>query len=41
LGAQVAKIGRAFGVNVIGWSPNLTPARATAANVEYVDQSVC
>jgi phosphoglycerate dehydrogenase-like enzyme len=28
LGARVAGVGRAFGMNVIAWSPNLTPERA-------------
>jgi phosphoglycerate dehydrogenase-like enzyme len=39
LGTQVARIGRAFGMHVIAWSPNLTPARAAAADVEWVDKA--
>src|SRR5260370_1383519 len=31
VGAQVAKIGSAFGMNVITWSQNMTPERAGAA----------
>ena len=38
LGTQVARIGRAFGMTVIAWSPNLTRARAEAAQVEWVDK---
>jgi len=38
LGTQVARIGRAFGANVIAWSPNLTRERAAAAEVELVDK---
>jgi phosphoglycerate dehydrogenase-like enzyme len=34
IGARVAAIGRAFGMRVIAWSPNLDDARATAAGVE-------
>jgi phosphoglycerate dehydrogenase-like enzyme len=36
LGAQVAKIGLAFGMNVIAWSPNLTRERCTEVGVGYV-----
>ena len=36
LGAQVAKIGLAFGMNVIAWSPNLTRERAAEIGVGYV-----
>lgn len=36
LGAQVAKIGLAFGMNVIAWSPNLTRERAAEVGVGYV-----
>ncbi|HEY2734597.1 MAG TPA: D-2-hydroxyacid dehydrogenase family protein [Polyangiales bacterium] len=39
LGTQVAKVGRAFGMNVIAWSPNLTPERAVAGGAEFVDQA--
>ena len=34
IGARVAAIGRAFGMRVIAWSPNLDEGRATAAGVE-------
>lgn len=36
LGTQVARIGSAFGMSVIAWSPNLTPERASAAGARYV-----
>jgi len=38
LGTQVARIGTAFGMEVIAWSPNLTLARATAAGASLVDR---
>ena len=38
LGRQVARIGQAFGMHVIAWSTNLTPARAAEAGVEYVSK---
>ena len=28
IGARVAKVGQAFGMKVVAWSPNMTPARA-------------
>jgi phosphoglycerate dehydrogenase-like enzyme len=31
IGAQVAAVGRAFGMEVVAWSPHLTPERAAAA----------
>ncbi|CAM2755990.1 MULTISPECIES: D-2-hydroxyacid dehydrogenase family protein [Methylobacterium] len=34
IGARVAEIGRAFGMRVIAWSPNLDEARAASAGVE-------
>ncbi|KAL5535336.1 hypothetical protein ACEPAF_3430 [Sanghuangporus sanghuang] len=37
LGAATAKIGKAFNMRVIAWSPHLTPERAQAAGVEYVE----
>jgi len=37
LGSQTAKIGKAFNMRVMGWSPNLTPERANNAGVEFVD----
>ena len=39
IGARVAAIGRAFGMITIGWSPNLTPERASAAGVALADKS--
>jgi len=36
LGTSTAKIAKAFNMKVIGWSPNLTPERAQAADVDYV-----
>jgi D-3-phosphoglycerate dehydrogenase len=39
IGTAVAKIGQAFGMAVIGWSPNLTDERAAAAGVKRVDKS--
>src|SRR6201995_5340225 len=35
LGTKVAKLGQAFGMNVIAWSPNLTPERCKEAGVGY------
>ncbi|MEG9527379.1 MAG: D-2-hydroxyacid dehydrogenase family protein, partial [Hyphomicrobiales bacterium] len=34
IGRRVAEIGRAFGMRVIAWSPNLDDGRAVAAGVE-------
>jgi len=39
LGTFVARIGRAFGMNIIAWSPNLTPERADAAGATYVSKA--
>ncbi|KAF9462162.1 D-isomer specific 2-hydroxyacid dehydrogenase [Collybia nuda] len=36
LGSQTAKVAKAFNMRVIGWSPNLTPERASQAEVEFV-----
>ncbi|KAI0756720.1 D-isomer specific 2-hydroxyacid dehydrogenase [Daedaleopsis nitida] len=36
LGAATARIARVFGMEVIGWSPNLTLERAASAGVTYV-----
>lgn len=36
LGAEVARVGRAFGMEVIAWSPNLSDARAAEVGVERV-----
>lgn len=38
-GTLVANIGKAFGMRVIAWSPNLTQERAEAAGVEFVSRS--
>jgi phosphoglycerate dehydrogenase-like enzyme len=36
IGARVAKIGLAFGMNVLTWSPNMTPERAAVHGVQSV-----
>jgi phosphoglycerate dehydrogenase-like enzyme len=36
LGTPVAKVGQAFGMNVIAWSPNMTAARAAEAGATLV-----
>jgi phosphoglycerate dehydrogenase-like enzyme len=38
LGARVARIGKAFGMNVIAWSQNLRPETCAEAGVEYVSK---
>lgn len=38
LGAKVAKLGQAFGMNVIAWSPNLTPEKCKEAGVTYASK---
>jgi phosphoglycerate dehydrogenase-like enzyme len=38
LGSSVAQVGNAFGMDVVGWSPNLTPERAEKAGAKYVDK---
>jgi phosphoglycerate dehydrogenase-like enzyme len=38
IGSQVAKVGLAFGMNVIAWSQNLTPQAATAAGAQLVSK---
>jgi D-3-phosphoglycerate dehydrogenase len=35
LGAKVSKLAQAFGMNVIAWSPNLTPERCNEVGVTY------
>jgi phosphoglycerate dehydrogenase-like enzyme len=35
LGSKVAKLAQAFGMNVIAWSPNLTPERCKEVGVSY------
>ncbi|MGC9222030.1 MAG: D-2-hydroxyacid dehydrogenase family protein [Solirubrobacteraceae bacterium] len=39
LGCQMVAPARAFGMEVIAWSQNLTPARAEAASARYVDKA--
>lgn len=39
IGADVARIGLAFGMDVVAWSPNLTPERAAAAGVRAVGKA--
>lgn len=36
IGGRVAKVGLAFGMDVVCWSPNMTPERAAAKNVTSV-----
>ena len=36
IGSRVAKVGRAFGMEVVTWSPNMTHERAQAENASYV-----
>ncbi len=38
IGERVARVGLAFGMRVIAWSPNLTQERALAAGVELVSK---
>ncbi|MFV8163408.1 D-2-hydroxyacid dehydrogenase family protein [Mycobacterium sp. 134] len=38
IGSRVAAIGKAFGMNVIAWSPNLTDERAAKAGVVRVER---
>lgn len=38
LGVRMAEIGRAFGMDVIAWSQNLTPERAAASGVRWVSK---
>lgn len=35
LGGRVAAVGKAFGMNVIAWSPNLTPEKAAEGGATY------
>lgn len=39
IGSRVAAIGKAFGMDVIAWSPNLTDERAAKAGVARVDRN--
>jgi D-3-phosphoglycerate dehydrogenase len=38
LGSKVAKLAQAFGMNVIAWSPNLTPQRCKEVGVGYASK---
>jgi phosphoglycerate dehydrogenase-like enzyme len=38
LGSKVSKLGQAFGMNVIAWSPNLTPERCKEVGVGYASK---
>jgi D-3-phosphoglycerate dehydrogenase len=38
LGTKVAKLAQAFGMNVIAWSPNLTPERCKEVGVGYASK---
>jgi phosphoglycerate dehydrogenase-like enzyme len=38
LGTKVAKMAQAFGMNVIAWSPNLTPEKCKEAGVGYASK---
>src|SRR2546429_1880409 len=38
LGTKVAKLGQAFGMNVIAWSPNLTAEKCKEAGVSYASK---
>ena len=38
LGTRVARVGAAFGMRVVAWSPNLTAERAAAAGAALVDK---
>jgi phosphoglycerate dehydrogenase-like enzyme len=38
LGAKVSKLAQAFGMNVIAWSPNLTPERCNEVGVTYANK---
>jgi D-3-phosphoglycerate dehydrogenase len=38
LGSKMAGIAKAFGLNVIAWSPNLTPEKCKAAGVGYASK---
>jgi phosphoglycerate dehydrogenase-like enzyme len=39
IGAQIARIGQAFGMQVIAWSENLTPEAAEKAGADYVSRN--
>lgn len=39
LGGRMATVARAFGMEVLAWSPNLTPERAAAAGAQYATKA--
>jgi phosphoglycerate dehydrogenase-like enzyme len=39
IGGRMARYGNALGMRVLAWSPNLTPERAQAADVQAVDKA--
>src|ERR1700688_821621 len=39
IGSQVARIGSAFGMNLIAWSQNMTPQAAEAAGANFVSKN--
>jgi D-3-phosphoglycerate dehydrogenase len=39
LGSRAARYGRAFGMDVVAWSQNLTPEKAAAAGARYVSKN--
>lgn len=38
LGKRVAEVGRAFGMTVVAWSPNLTPERCKGTGARFVEK---
>jgi D-3-phosphoglycerate dehydrogenase len=38
IGAKVGLVGKAFGMDVVAWSPNLTPEKAGAAGLRHVEK---
>lgn len=38
VGSEVARIGNAFGMNVVAWSQNMTPEKAQAAGAHYISK---
>ena len=41
LGAKVSRLAKAFGMNVIAWSPNLTAERCKEVGVGYATKEEC
>ncbi|WP_337875153.1 D-2-hydroxyacid dehydrogenase family protein [Elioraea sp.] len=39
MGTRMAELGRALGMRVLAWSPNLTPGRAEAGGATYADKA--